>query len=222
MRRLQPKTKRNLSVFGIIVGGSILFKLVMPEQQSAIFHHDDWTKLSAQGVEEMNKGNVSGAAVLFTEAATTLEDQPKNDLRHGTSLHNLAWVQAEQRHFEQAASLYQQSLAILEFNGETVMYEKVIVLNDLATVETALGHLDNAVKYLELSIALRESQGGYNNPNLAITLRRYAAVLLARGQTGESLKALQRATDIDHGNGDKWRATSKPSTYHSSSTENAA
>jgi len=201
---MKAVTRKRLLFVAIMAGAVFLWHSIVPAPRWELYHEDEWTRISAQGVREMQSGNVDQASDLFARAFSLIENIPPTDIRRGTTLQNLAWVEQQRRHFDRAADLYRQSITILDANGISANSQKIAALNGLATVETSLGQFPDAAKYLEQAITIEESVDGPESPEVAQALHSYAGVLLVVGRTGDAAKAAQRAAAIDSENGAKW------------------
>jgi tetratricopeptide (TPR) repeat protein len=184
----------------------------LPRPRWSIYAPDDWERLSAQGVQALQNNDLDRAEDFFDQAQETLKYSSPDNIRRATVLLDLGEVEGHRRHFAKAEELLQASVKIFDANPDRFSPQKVTALEELAIAEVAENKFGQSLNHFEQAIALEQKTNGPNSAYLARILREYAGILLTQGRMQDSLRAVQRATDIDNEKGQNWLSTSNPST----------
>ena len=132
--------------------------------------------------------NVRAALAL----CDTLSEPPASELT--TALNCMAMISYHRQQYEQADACYQELLAMLKSDENTLL--RGIVMNDVALVKTALNESEAAVELAGSAADIMEELFGAGSAHYAQCLDTLAQTLIATGRLDEAEKALRQALDL--------------------------
>lgn len=152
--------------------------------------------LSALGHALVERGDYDHAVPILNEAIGLQSKRNSDSSGLAESLNNLAEVEYYLGHYDKAANLNQQTIAIerqLYGNTHPRIADNLV---NLGEIQHDLGKDDEAEKYYRQALEIEKSWYGEIHPDTATCMEGVAQSLIYRGRYDEAAPLLQRALQI--------------------------
>jgi tetratricopeptide (TPR) repeat protein len=163
--------------------------------------------LKELGVLYRNLGDVVKAEQMFQRALAQITDESELLSIKASVLHEQGLLYARKGRFEEANTLYQQSLEIEERIGD--MHGKAATLHQMANIYFDQGQVEKAIALYQQSLGFHESIGDIHGKDA--TLHQMANIYAKQGQIEESIALCQQSLELNIQIGNMW---GKAATLH--------
>ncbi len=154
--------------------------------------------LKELGILYRSLGDVVKAEKMFQRALAQITDEPELLSIKASVLHEQGFLYARKGRFEEANTLYQQSLEIEERIGD--MHGKAATLHQMANIYFDQGQIEKAIVLYQQSIEIEEHIGDAQGK--ATTLHNLAVIYADQGQVEKAIALYQQSLGLHESIGD--------------------